>query len=73
MVMNSWGISPSVASVVAHVLYQSHTIIISVSPARVLQLCFKKIFCPEIKLAISAALESGQNTSGAGRGAINFE
>ena len=66
--MNSWGISPSVASVVAHVWYQSHTII-SVSPGRVLELCFKKLFCPEIKLAISAALEGGQNTSGA----INFE
>ena len=72
MIMNSWGISPSVASVVAHVWYQSH-IIISVSPARVLQLCFKKLFCPEIKLAISAALESGQNTTGASSGAINFE
>ena len=53
---------------VAHVWYQSYTII-SVSPARVLQLCFKKLFCLGIKLAISAALESGQNTSGA----INFE
>ena len=53
---------------VAHVCYQSHTII-SVSPARVLQLRFKKLFCSEIKLAISAALESGQNT----RGDINFE
>ena len=53
---------------VAHVWYQSHTII-SVSPARVLQLCFKKSFFLEIKLEISAALESGQNTSGA----INFE
>ena len=53
---------------VAHVWYQSHTII-SVSPARVLQLCFKKLFCSEIELAISAALESDQNTSGA----INFE
>ena len=31
--------------------------------------CFKKLFCYEIKLAISAALESGQNTSVA----INFE
>ena len=49
---------------VAHVWYQSHTII-SVSPARVLQLCLKKLFWSEIKLAISAALESGQNTSGA--------
>ena len=68
MIVNSWGISPRVASVVAHDWYQSHTIII-VSPARVLQLCFNKIFCSEIKLAISAALESGQNTSGA----INFE
>ena len=68
MIMNSWGISPSVASVFAHVWYQSHTII-SVALARVLQLCFKKLFCPEIKLAISAALESGQNTSGA----VNFE
>ena len=68
MIMNSWGISPSVASVVAHAWYQSHTII-SVSPARVLQLCFKKVFCPEIKLAISAVLESGQNTSGT----INFK
>ena len=68
MIVNSWGIPTTVASVVAHVLYQSHTII-SVSPAHVLQLCFKKLFCPEIKLAISAALESGQNTSGA----INFE
>ena len=27
--------------------------------------CFKKLFCSKIKLAISAALESGQNTSGA--------
>ena len=61
--MNSLGISPRVASVVTHVRYQSHTII-SVS-----QLRFKKLFCSEIKLAISAALESGQNTSGA----INFE
>ena len=49
---------------VAHVWYQSHTII-SVSPARVLQLCLKNIFCSEIKLAISAALERGQNTGGA--------
>ena len=64
MIVNSWGISPRVSSVVAHVWYQSHTII-SVSPARVLQLCFKKLFCSEIKLAICAALESGQNTSGA--------
>ena len=39
------------------------------SPARVLQLCFKKLFRQEIKLAGSAAHESGQNTSGA----INFE
>ena len=70
--MNSWGISPSVASEVAHVWYQSHTII-SVSPARVSQLCFKKLFCPERKLAISTALESGRNTSGASSGAINFE
>ena len=69
MIVNSSGISPRVASVVAHVTwYQSHTII-SVSPARVLQLCFKNIFYSEIKLAISAALESGQNTSGD----INFE
>ena len=68
MIVNSWGISPRVVSVVAHVWYQSHTII-SVPPTRVLQLCFKKLFCSEIKLAISAALESGQNTSGA----INFE
>ena len=68
MIVNSWGISPRVASVVAHVWYKSHTII-SVSPARVLQLCFKKLFCSEIKLAIGAALESGQNTSGG----INFE
>ena len=44
--------------------YQSLTII-NVSSARVLQLCFKKLFCSEIKLAISAALKSGQNTSGA--------
>ena len=64
MTVNSWGISPRVASVVAEVWYQSHTII-SVSPVRVLQLCFKKLFCSEIKLAIIAALESGQNTSGA--------
>ena len=49
---------------VAYVWYQSHTII-SVSPARVLQLCFKTLFCSEIKLAISATLESGQNTCGA--------
>ena len=67
---------PRVASVVAHVWYQSHTMI-SVSPARVLQLFLKKLFCSEIKLAISAAHESGQNTSGAssgaGSGAINFE
>ena len=69
MIANSWGISPRVASVVAHVWYtQSHTII-SISIASVLQLCFKKLFCSEIKLAISAALESGQNTSGA----INFD
>ena len=57
---------------VAHVWYQSHTII-SVSQASVLQLCFKKLFCSEIKLAISVALESGQNTSGASSGAIDFE
>ena len=68
MIVNSWGISPRVASVVAHIWYQSHTIK-SVSQACVLQLYFKKIFCKEIKLAISAALESGQNASGA----INFE
>ena len=72
MILNSWGISPRVASVVAHVLHQSHTII-SVSPARILQLCLKKLFCSEIKLVISAALESGQNTSGASSGSINFE
>ena len=57
---------------VAHVWYQSHTII-SVLPARVLQLCLEKLFCSEIKLAISAAFESGQNTSGASSGAINFD
>ena len=68
MIVNSWGISSRVASEVAHVWHKSHTII-SVSPAIVLQLCFKKLFCLEIKLAISAALESGQHTSGA----INFE
>ena len=68
MIMNSWGISPRFASVVAHVCYQSRTII-SVSPVRVYQLCLNKLFCSEIKLAISAALESGQNTSSA----INFE
>ena len=68
MIVNSWGKFSRVASVVAHIWYQSHTIT-SVSPARVLQLCLKKLFCSEIKLAISAALESGQNTSGA----INFE
>ena len=68
MIVNSWGISPGAASVVAQVWYQSHTII-SVSPARVLQLCFKKVFGSEIKLAISAVLKSVQNTSGA----INFE
>ena len=68
MIVNSWGIYPRVASVVAHVWYQSH-IIISVSPARILQLCLKKKFCSEIKLAISAALELAQNTSGA----INFD
>ena len=72
MIVNSGGISPRVPSLVAHVWYQSHTII-SVSHAPVLQLCFKKLFCSEIKLAISAALESGQNTSGASSGAINFE
>ena len=64
MIVNNWGTSPRVASVVAHVWYQSHTII-NVSPSRILLLCFKKLFCSEIKLAISAALESGQNTSGA--------
>ena len=64
MIVNSYGISPRVASVVVHLWYQSHTII-SVSPARVLQLFFKKLFCSEIKLAISAALEIDQNTSGA--------
>ena len=63
---------PRVASVVSPVWYQSHTII-SVSPDRVLQLYFKKLFCSEIKLAIIAVLESGQNTSGASSGAINFE
>ena len=68
MIVNRWGISPGVSSVVAHVWYKSHTII-SVSPARGLQLCFKKLFYSEIKLAISTALESGQNTSGA----FNFE
>ena len=68
MIVNNWGISPRVASVVAHAWYQSHTII-SVSPARVLQLYLKKLFCSEIKLAINAGLESGQNTSGA----VNFE
>ena len=67
MIVNSWGISPRFISG-AHVRYQSHTII-SVSPARVLQFYFKKLFCSEIKLAISAVLESGQNISGA----INFE
>ena len=72
MIVNSYGISPRVASVVVHLWYQSHTNI-SVSPARVLQLCLKKLFCSEIKLAISAALEIGQNTSGASSGAINFE
>ena len=66
MIVNCWGISLRVASVDAHVWYQSHTIM-SVSPARVLQLCFKKIFCSEIKLAISAALESDKNISGARR------
>ena len=70
--MNSWGISPRVASVVAHVWYQSHTIL-NVSSARVLQLRFKKFFCSEMKLAISSALESDENTSGASSGAINFE
>ena len=70
MIVNSWEKSPRVATVVAHVWYHSHT---SASPAHVLQLCFKKLFCKEIKLAISVALESGQNTSGAGSGAINFE
>ena len=72
MIVNNSGISPRVASVVAHVWYQSHTIISCMrknSPARVLHLCFKKLFCSEIKLAISAALESCQNTGGA----INFE
>ena len=68
MIVNSWGISPRVALVVAHVWQQSHTIM-SVSPARVLQLCFKKLFCSEIKLAISAALETDQNTNDA----INFK
>ena len=34
---------------------------------------FQKIICPELKLAISAALESGQNTRGASSGASNFE
>ena len=68
MIVNSWGISSRVVSVVANVWYQSHTII-SVSPVRVSQLCFKKLFCSEIKLAISAGLESGQNTSGASPGA----
>ena len=57
---------------VAYVWYQSHRII-SVSLIIVLQLRFKKLFCPEIKLAISEALKSGQNTSGASSGAINFE
>ena len=66
MIVNSWGISPRIASVVAHVWYQSHTIV-SVSPCvpSVLQLCFKKLFCSEIKQAISAAIERGQNISAA--------
>ena len=34
---------------------------------------FQKIILSGNKLAISAALESGQNTSGASSGAINFE
>ena len=72
MIVNSWGISPRVVSAVAYDWYKSHTII-SVSPARVLQLCFKKLFCSEIKLAISSALESGQNISGPSSGAINFK
>ena len=63
MIVNSWGISPRVALVVAHVWYQSHTII-SISSVCGLQLCFKNLFCSEIKFAISAALESGQNSSG---------
>ena len=66
MIVNSYEKSLRVASVVAHVWHQSHT---SVSQTPVLQLCFKKLFRWEIKLAISAALESGQNT----RGAIDFE
>ena len=66
MIVNSWGISPE--------LHQWLLMFgTSVSPACVLQLCFKKLFCPEIKQAISAALESGQNTSGASSGAINFK
>ena len=55
---------------------QSHTII-SVSPARVLQLCFKKLFCSEIKLTKAQRLKvvkmlaalSILNSSGARPGA----
>ena len=60
--MNSWGKSPGVA----YVWYYS---LIQVFHQPVFWLCFKKLFRYEIKLAIRAALESGQNTSGA----INFE
>ena len=70
MIVNSWGRSARIATVVAHVWYQSHT---SVSPYCVLQLCLKKLFHEEIKLAISAALESSQNTSCASSATMNFE
>ena len=36
------------------------------------ELCFKKLFYSQIKLAISAALESGQNTSGASIAALSI-
>ena len=46
-------------------MFDTNLIQASVSPGRVLQFCFKKLFHQEIKLA----LESDQNTSGD----INFE
>ena len=49
------------------------TSLIQVFHHQCLTVCLKKIFRLEIKLAISAALESGQNTTGASSGAINFE
>ena len=69
MIVNSGGISPRVASVVAHVWYQSHTINYKCFTSPCFTVMFQKIILLGNKSSDNAALESGQNTSGA----INFE